>query len=74
MAKGPDVDRSLRDSARWRKEVGALREILLGCGLSEELKWGSPCYVDGGKNICIIQAMKDSLAEALGPTRRRGRG
>ena len=62
MAKNPDVDRSLRTSARWREDADALREILLGCGLSEELKWGSPCYAEGGKNICIIQAMKGFLA------------
>ncbi|MBK9181117.1 MAG: YdeI/OmpD-associated family protein [Acidimicrobiales bacterium] len=39
-----------------------LRAVLLGCGLTEELKWGKPCYVHRGKNIAIVQEMKDFLA------------
>ena len=32
------------------------------CGLTEEFKWRKPCYAHGGRNICIIQPMKDFLA------------
>ncbi len=39
-----------------------LREVLLGCGLTEEIKWGKPCYTASGKNIAIIQRMNDFLA------------
>lgn len=56
------VDREFRYAQRWRLEASALREILLDCGLTEELKWRSPCYAHGGKNICIIQRMKPFLA------------
>ena len=58
----PEVDRWLAQAGRWRQETAALREILLECGLAEELKWRKPCYAHRGKNICIIQPMKDFLA------------
>ena len=38
-----------------------LRQVLLGSGLTEEIKWGKPCYSHGGRNIAIIQEMKDFL-------------
>jgi uncharacterized protein YdeI (YjbR/CyaY-like superfamily) len=40
----------------------ALRPILLGAGLTEEIKWGKPCYRHAGKNIVILQEMKEFLA------------
>ena len=50
------------DSARlWRQEANELRKILLSAGLTEELKWGKPCYAYDGKNICIIQRMNSFL-------------
>ena len=39
-----------------------LRSILPGCGLTEEIKWGKPCFSHEGKNIVILQEMKDFLA------------
>ncbi len=49
-------------SKTWREESNALREILLGCGLDEHIKWGSRCYSHEGKNIAIIQEMNAFLA------------
>lgn len=46
----------------WREEARALRRILLGCGLGEELKWRQPCYTHGGRNIAIIGKMKDAIS------------
>jgi uncharacterized protein YdeI (YjbR/CyaY-like superfamily) len=40
----------------------ALRPILLGCGLTEEIKWGKPCYSHDGRNLAIMQEMNDFLA------------
>ncbi|HSJ71689.1 MAG TPA: YdeI/OmpD-associated family protein [Acidimicrobiia bacterium] len=40
----------------------ALRPILLGRGLTEEIKWRQPCYTHGGKNIVIIQEMNEFLS------------
>ena len=39
-----------------------LRPILLSCGLTEEMKWGKPCFSHEGKNIVILQEMKGFLA------------
>ncbi len=62
MVASSPVDREFRYARRWRQEATALRKILLDCDLEEELKWRSPCYTSGGKNICIIQRMKSFLA------------
>jgi uncharacterized protein YdeI (YjbR/CyaY-like superfamily) len=43
----------------WQKEIEALRAIVLGCGLNEELKWGCPCYTAGGKNVVLIHVFKE---------------
>lgn len=45
---------------RWQYELAALRRIVLECGLSEECKWGVPCYTFKGKNIVLISASKDN--------------
>lgn len=58
----PKVDAYVERSQQWSDELRALRAILLECGLAEQLKWGKPCYTDGGKNIAIAQEMKASLA------------
>ncbi len=41
-----------------REAMSKLRMIILGCGLTEELKWGKPCYTFQGKNIVIMQGFK----------------
>ncbi len=43
----------------WTNEVKELRKIALQCGLSEELKWGCPCYTIDGKNVLIIGVLKN---------------
>lgn len=58
----PQIEESFYDATSWRDEAIKLREILLGCGLTEERKWGKPCYSYDGGNIAIIQRMKTSLA------------
>jgi uncharacterized protein YdeI (YjbR/CyaY-like superfamily) len=35
-----------------------LRNIILDCGLTEELKWGKPCYMFQTSNIVVIQGFK----------------
>ena len=58
----PDVDAYLERSERWPDEIARLRPVLLGCGLTETIKWGKPCYGHDGRNIAIVQEMKDFLA------------
>jgi uncharacterized protein YdeI (YjbR/CyaY-like superfamily) len=43
----------------WQEEMQTLRDILLDTGLTEERKWGNPCYTLNGKNIAIMGALKD---------------
>ena len=58
----PKVDAYVGRSTSWPAELAALRAILLGCGLSEDIKWGKPCYGHDGRNIVILQEMKAFLA------------
>lgn len=62
MKHHPDVDAYLAEAEQWPAEIAALRPILRDAGLDEEIKWGKPCYVHEGRNICILQEMKDFLA------------
>jgi uncharacterized protein YdeI (YjbR/CyaY-like superfamily) len=62
MKAYPDVDAYLQDAERWPREIAALRPVLRGCGLAEEIKWGKPCYIHEGRNICLLQEMKGFLA------------
>ncbi len=45
---------------KWTQELIALRSILINCGLTEELKWGMPCYTFQKKNVVILSAFKES--------------
>ncbi|MCO5331583.1 MAG: YdeI/OmpD-associated family protein [Ilumatobacteraceae bacterium] len=58
----PKVDAYIGRSVKWPEEMAALRSVLLGCGLTEEIKWGKPCYSSDKGNIAIMQEMKDFLA------------
>ena len=56
------VDAYIKRSEKWPEELAAIRPILLKAGLSEDIKWGKPCYSHGDANIAILQEMKDFLA------------
>ena len=58
----PKVDAYLKTAKKWRKEIGKLREILLGHGLVEELKWGKPCYMFQASNVVVILPLKEYCA------------
>jgi uncharacterized protein YdeI (YjbR/CyaY-like superfamily) len=47
---------------RWGSALQKLRNIALGCGLTEELKWSQPVYTFNGKNILLLAAFKDNCA------------
>ena len=47
---------------QWQTEIVELRRILSGFDLSEECKWGKPCYTIDGKNVVIIQGFKEYCA------------
>lgn len=58
----PKVDQFLSKQTNWREELAKLRDLVLECELTEELKWGHPCYTSDGKNIVIIGGFKDYFA------------
>src|SRR6266480_1344068 len=58
----PKVDFFFSKAEKWREEFEKLRRILLGCRLTEELKWSKPCYTFQKSNIVIIQGFKDFCA------------
>lgn len=58
----PKIDAFLSKAQKWQEEMKKLRTIALDCGLTEELKWGLPCYSFEKKNIVIIQGFKNYCA------------
>ena len=58
----PKVDAYLSKAKKWRKEMDKLRRILLGCHLTEELKWDKPCYTFQASNVVVILPLKEYCA------------
>ena len=58
----PKVDFFFNKAEKWQKEVEKLRTIVLGCPLTEELKWGVPCYTFRESNIVLIHFFKEYCA------------
>jgi uncharacterized protein YdeI (YjbR/CyaY-like superfamily) len=58
----PKVDWYFNRTNKWHEEIQLLRSIALDCGLTEELKWGCPCYTYQKKNIVLIHDFKDYCA------------
>jgi uncharacterized protein YdeI (YjbR/CyaY-like superfamily) len=52
------VDAYVVQARQWREVIEQLRTIALDCGLTEEFKWGKPCYSFEGTNIVVIQGFK----------------
>lgn len=58
----PRVDFYFTKAKKWQKETELLRKIVLDCGLTEELKWGCPCYSFQGNKIVLIHVFKEYCA------------
>ena len=58
----PKVDFYFDKAKTWQKEIELLRDIVLECGLTEELKWGCPCYTFHKSNIVLIHTFKEYCA------------
>jgi uncharacterized protein YdeI (YjbR/CyaY-like superfamily) len=58
----PKVDFYFNKGNKWQEEIRKLRVIVLDCGLTEELKWGCPCYMFQKTNIVLIHVFKDYCA------------
>ncbi len=58
----PNIDALLANAKSWQGEFEKLREIALDCELTEELKWGQPCYTLGKANVVLIHGFKEYCA------------
>ncbi|MES2558280.1 MAG: DUF1801 domain-containing protein [Bacteroidota bacterium] len=58
----PKVDFFFQNANNWQSAVEQLRMIVLDCGLTEELKWGVPCYTFQESNIVLIHTFKEYCA------------
>lgn len=62
MKTNPKVDFYFTKAKTWQKEIETLREIVLENDLTEELKWGVPCYTLNGSNVVLIHTFKEYCA------------
>jgi uncharacterized protein YdeI (YjbR/CyaY-like superfamily) len=62
IATNPKVDAYLIRAGKWQRELAKLRAILLACQLTEEFKWGKPCYTFQGHVIVVILPLKEHCA------------
>ena len=58
----PKVDFYFTKAKKWQSELELLRTIVLDCQLTEELKWGVPCYTLKNNNIVLIHVFKEYCA------------
>lgn len=58
----PKVDFFFDKPSKWQQEYRKLRSIALDCGITEELKWGVPCYTYNKSNVVLIHGFKDYCA------------
>jgi uncharacterized protein YdeI (YjbR/CyaY-like superfamily) len=60
--QNPKVDFFFSKAKQWQEEFEKLRMIVLDCQLTEELKWGVPCYTFQKSNIVLIHGFKEYCA------------
>jgi uncharacterized protein YdeI (YjbR/CyaY-like superfamily) len=58
----PKVDFFFDKASKWQKEYAKIRTLILDCGLTEELKWGCPCYMFENRNIVLVHGFKEYCA------------
>jgi len=58
----PKVEFYFEKAQKWQEEFKILRMIVLECSLTEELKWGHPCYTFEKKNVVLIHGFKNYCA------------
>jgi uncharacterized protein YdeI (YjbR/CyaY-like superfamily) len=58
----PKVDAFIGRAAKWQEEYKKLRTIVLDSPLTEELKWGVPCYTFENKNVVLMHGFKEYCA------------
>ena len=59
MKGSKTADAYFKASVNWQAEILSLREIFLSTDLTEEIKWGAPCYTFAGKNVAGLATFKN---------------
>ena len=54
----PKVDEYISKAKQWQEEIAKLRTILLDSELTEDLKWGAPCYTLQNNNVILLYVFK----------------
>ncbi len=57
--RNPRFEKYFDRDGRWKEEKRALREIVLSCPLTEELKWRQPVYCFQGRNVATLDGFRD---------------
>jgi len=52
------VDEYIMKSGEWQQMLNMLRELMLALKMEETVKWGTPVYCVGGKNVVGIGSFK----------------
>lgn len=60
--KNPLVDEFIDSEKKWKEEFTKLRLLVLESGLTEDLKWGVPCYTLNNKNVVLLHGFKEYCA------------
>jgi uncharacterized protein YdeI (YjbR/CyaY-like superfamily) len=60
--RNPKVEFCFSKGKKWREEFEKLRMIILDCPLTEELKWGWPCYTFQKTNVVLMHGFKEYCA------------
>ncbi len=58
----PKVDQFLSKPKNWQEEFKKLRTIIMDCEVTEEFKWGKPCYTVQNKNVVLMHGFKEYCA------------
>ena len=58
----PKVNFYFEKAGKWKAELEKLRNLVLETGLTEDLKWGCPCYTLGKSNVVLIHDFKEYCA------------
>lgn len=57
-----DINFFFNKKSQWQNEYLRLRAIATSTPLTEEVKWGKPCYTLNGQNIFLIHGFKEYCA------------
>jgi len=58
----PKVDKFISKATKWKEEMELLRTIALDSTLTEDFKWGQPCYTHQNNNVVLIHGFKEYCA------------